>query len=135
MPVDLCTPLIFALSMLALPLYAGFRGTRAAFAAVCTLSLAVGIGVGASMSYLVLIWAVPNAIGFVILLTRLRRRAGPGFHCQRCGYDLRATPERCPECGNSPDAAAATAIAAANAAADALADVTSPRDVPADGSK
>jgi hypothetical protein len=42
------------------------------------------------------------AVASVVSRRRFRRWLHQGSVCVVCGYDLRATPERCPECGTIP---------------------------------
>ena len=46
-------------------------------------------------------WAVS------LVIARRRRDTQIRGYCRRCGYDLRATPDRCPECGVIPSKGAA----------------------------
>lgn len=49
----------------------------------------------------------PAALAWIAALLLWRRRVGDPHACRSCGYDLRGTPERCPECGTARDATCA----------------------------
>jgi hypothetical protein len=59
---------------------------------------------GFALHYHVLWWATAPAavLATAAYVRQRRRRQRAGTFCAVCGYDLRATPDRCPECGTIP---------------------------------
>jgi hypothetical protein len=47
-------------------------------------------------------WAIFLAAVAMPVTSLWRRRRRVAGKCAKCGYDLRATPDRCPECGTMP---------------------------------
>ena len=58
-------------------------------------------------------WVMCAAAGMVLVAPAMKWRRGRAGYCATCGYDLRGSSERCPECG--------TAIASENSLAPAAA--------------
>ena len=59
-----------------------------------------GIWLACPHWFLALLFAILPVLRFHVAT---RSRPGDrGGYCPRCGYDLRATPDRCPECGDVP---------------------------------
>ena len=73
-------PILFYATMLIADSYLSLRFPHGAFWAIVALTSLV-------------------LIAMAIEILRPRRRRGL---CRACGYDLRATPDRCPECGATP---------------------------------
>ena len=64
-------------------------------------SLTHSTGVDTSQHVEVYYWFMASATALAPLwVWRSRRRFAQG-RCRTCGYDMRATPDRCPECGTS----------------------------------
>ena len=73
------------------------------FAGITLVLYPHSLGLYVPYGYLLLLPAVSLAL--CILSWRRQNSVARAGHCRSCGYDLRATPQSCPECGATPGAA------------------------------
>lgn len=63
----------------------------------CLVGIGTMLGIIAGLN--VMFFSFGPMIAVLLLRPRYRREKAMGQFCQVCGYDLRASPVRCPECG------------------------------------
>ena len=55
--------------------------------------------IGVVAGGMLLLYVLVEGLGMDYIQRRFSRKQPRPLVCPQCGYDVRATPERCPECG------------------------------------